>query len=307
MKQALQQDGNNLQFTALTSTELKNFKNIVNEYYDNYNSSGSSSSSGINSQIDKNLIKNDPLLQNTINLIIKYIDNGALRVASKIDGRWVIYEWIKKAILMYFIINDNVTIDTNYTKFHDKLPLKFDKYSNDDIINSKIRIVPHAIVRYGAYIGSNTILMPSFINIGAYIGNNVMVDSWATVGSCAQIGNNVHLSGGAGIGGVLEPLQANPTIIEDNCFIGARSEIVEGVIVREGAVISMGVYIGKSTKIYNKLTKEITYGEIPPYSVVISGSILDESGLFSTYAAIIIKQVDENTRRKVAINELLRN
>ena len=246
-------------------------------------------------------------LTQAINTVIDALDCAAIRVATCIDDTWITHQWVKQAILLLFKFSANQMIDANWTKFYDKLNLKFTNYNSEMFKQEALRVVPHAIVRKGAYIGKNSILMPSYINIGAYIGENVMVDTWATVGSCAQIGNNVHLSGGVGIGGVLEPLQANPTIIEDDCFIGARSEIVEGVIVKRGAVISMGVFIGQSTKIYNRETKEISYGVIPPYSVVVPGSIPSKDNSHSTYAAIIVKKVDEATRAKVSINEILRN
>lgn len=245
-------------------------------------------------------------LKDAIETIISTLDCGGIRVAENISNNWICNEWIKKAILIAFKIKKNQLIDNDFTKFYDKLDLKFTQYSQEMLDKEKIRVVPGAIVRKGAYIGKNTVLMPSFTNIGAYIDDNCMIDTWATIGSCAQIGKNVHISGGVGIGGVLEPLQNNPTIIEDDCFIGARSEIVEGVIIGKGSVISMGVYIGQSTKIYNSITNEVTYGIIPPYSVVIPGSLPNTKQNFSTYAAIIIKKVDENTRKKVSINELLR-
>jgi 2,3,4,5-tetrahydropyridine-2,6-dicarboxylate N-succinyltransferase len=242
-----------------------------------------------------------------VNAALDTLDCGGIRVAEPIGDNWVVNDWIKKAILLLFKTGQNQITDTGWTKFYDKLDLKFTDYTSDTFKQEAIRVVPHSIVRKGAYIGKNTVLMPSYINIGAYIGNNVMVDTWATVGSCAQIGNNVHLSGGVGIGGVLEPLQSNPTIIEDDCFIGARSEIVEGVIVGRGSVLSMGVYISQSTKIYDRETKTISYGKVPPYSVVIPGNLPSSDGTHSTYAAIIVKKVDEKTRAKVGINEILRD
>lgn len=254
---------------------------------------------------DQHTYSNDTI-RDAINTIINTLDCGGIRVTEKIANEWQTNQWIKQAILLSFRINKNQTIDAGYSKFHDKLELKFKDYSAEMFQNEAIRVVPHAIVRKGAYIGKNSILMPSYVNIGAYIGEGTMIDTWATIGSCAQIGNRVHISGGVGIGGVLEPLQANPTIIEDDCFIGARSEIVEGVIVEQGSVISMGVYIGQSTKIYNRETGEISFGRIPPYSVVIPGNIPHESGKYGTFAAIIIKQVDAKTRAKVSINEILR-
>lgn len=234
------------------------------------------------------------------------LDQGKIRVAEKINDQWVVNEWIKKAILLLFKTSENVPSTAGFTQFFDKVPLKFADHNQQAFIESGVRVVPPATARKGAYIAPNTILMPSYVNIGAYIDTGTLVDTWATVGSCAQIGKNVHLSGGVGIGGVLEPLQASPTIIEDDCFIGARSEIVEGVIVEKGAVISMGVYIGQSTPIYNRHTEEITYGRVPSGSVVIPGALPSKDGKYSRYCAIIMKQVDENTRRKTSLNELLR-
>lgn len=239
--------------------------------------------------------------------VIDGLDKGEIRVAEKKEGTWQVNEWVKKAILLYFIAHLNTIKKGDYTQYYDKIPNKFAEYTQADFKTSKVRVVPPATARKGAYIGPNTVLMPSYVNIGAYVDSGVMVDTWATVGSCAQIGKNVHLSGGVGIGGVLEPLQAKPTIIEDNCFIGARSEIVEGVVVEEGAVISMGVYIGQSTRIYNRMTGEITYGRIPPRSVVVPGSLPAKDGSHSLYCAVIVKQVDEKTREKVSVNELLRD
>jgi len=235
------------------------------------------------------------------------LDRGALRVAEKRDGDWQVNQWLKKAVLLSFRLEDNQTIEAGYTRFHDKVPSKYAAYSDEMFRRDGVRVVPDATVRRGAYIAPSVVLMPSFVNIGAYVDSGTMVDTWSTVGSCAQIGKNVHLSGGVGIGGVLEPLQAAPTIIEDNCFIGARSEVVEGVIVGEGSVISMGVYIGQSTRIYNRETGEITYGRIPPGSVVVSGNLPSKDGKYSLYCAVIVKQVDEKTRSKVGINELLRD
>ena len=228
-------------------------------------------------------------------------------MAENIQGKWVVHQWLKKAILLSFRIYPNQIIDAGFCHFYDKLALKFADLEPAEIIHMGVRIVPNAMVRRGAFIGKNTVLMPSYVNIGAYVDEGVMVDTWATVGSCAQIGKNVHLSGGVGIGGVLEPLQANPTIIEDNCFIGARSEVVEGVIVERGSVISMGVFLGQSTKIYNRLTGEVSYGRIPAGSVVVAGNLPSKDGSHSLYCAVIVKQVDEKTREKVSINELLRD
>jgi len=238
---------------------------------------------------------------------IDLLDRGEARVAEKREGRWVVNEWLKKAVLLYFRIEDNAFIKGGFTNYYDKVPSKYADYSSRDFRAGGVRVVPPAAARRGAYIAPGVVLMPSYVNIGAYVDSGTMVDTWATVGSCAQIGKNVHLSGGVGIGGVLEPLQAAPTIIEDNCFIGARSEIVEGVVVEEGSVISMGVYIGASTKIYNRMTGEILYGRVPAGSVVVPGSLPAEDGSHSLYCAVIVKQVDERTRAKVGINELLRD
>jgi 2,3,4,5-tetrahydropyridine-2-carboxylate N-succinyltransferase len=247
-----------------------------------------------------------PELIAAIDEVLSCLDNGQYRVAEKINEEWIVHQWIKKAVLLSFKLFPNQVIDSGFCQFYDKVPLKYNGYTNEQFQQSGVRVVPHAMVRRGAYIAKNTVLMPSYVNVGAYIDEGVMVDTWATVGSCAQIGKNVHLSGGAGIGGVLEPLQANPTIIEDNCFIGARSEVVEGVIVERNSVLSMGVFLGQSTKIYNRLTGTITYGRIPAGSVVVAGNLPSEDGSHSLYCAVIVKQVDEKTRAKVSINELLR-
>ena len=241
-----------------------------------------------------------------VNSVISQLDNGSLRVAERINGNWKVNEWIKKAVLLSFKYTKNSVISCQDIKYYDKVPTKFSAYTDDEFQSLKIRVVPGATVRHGSFIAENTVLMPSFVNIGAFVDTGTMVDTWATVGSCAQIGKNVHLSGGVGIGGVLEPLQANPTIIEENCFIGARSEIVEGVIVEKNSVISMGVFIGQSTKIYNRKTNEITYGRIPEGSVVVAGSLPSSVGNANLNCAVIVKQVDEQTRNKTAINELLR-
>lgn len=235
------------------------------------------------------------------------LNDGSARVAEKIAGEWVVHQWLKKAVLLSFRIWDNEVIDGAESKFFDKVPMKYSSYSHADFVADAVRIVPGASVRTGSYIGKNVVVMPSFVNIGAYVDEGCMVDGWATVGSCAQIGKNVHLSGGVGIGGVLEPLQAGPTIIEDNCFIGARSEIVEGVVVEEGAVISMGVYIGQSTRIFDRETGETLYGRVPAGSVVVPGNLPSKCGTYSLYAAIIVKKVDAKTRAKVGINALLRS
>lgn len=246
-------------------------------------------------------------IKNAVNEMIDLLDSGKARIAEKTNGEWKVNEWMKKGVLLYFRINENEIMRGNITQHFDKVPLKYSQYSHDEFVSGGVRVVPPAIARKGAFIASGTVLMPSYVNIGAYIDTGSMIDTWATVGSCAQIGKNVHISGGAGIGGVLEPLQANPTIIEDNCFIGARSEIVEGVIVEEGSVISMGVYIGQSTRIYNRETGEIIYGRVPAGSVVVSGSLPGHDGKYSLYCAVIVKQVDAKTRAKVSLNELLRN
>tara|TARA_R110002072_G_scaffold97972_2_gene215512 strand:+ start:10901 stop:11722 length:822 start_codon:yes stop_codon:yes gene_type:complete len=245
-------------------------------------------------------------LIDAVNKVIEQLNSGKIRVAETIDNKWSVNQWVKKAILLSFKVFDNKVINTDLVQFYDKLNLKFTEKDTAYYKNNKLRVVPQAIARDGAYIGPNTVLMPSYINIGAYIDSGCMIDTWATVGSCAQIGKNCHISGGAGIGGVLEPLQANPTIIEDDCFIGARSEIVEGVIVGKGSVISMGVFIGQSTKIYNRETDNISYGVIPPYSVVVPGTLPGHNNKYSLQCAIIVKQVDQKTRSKTSINDLLR-
>jgi 2,3,4,5-tetrahydropyridine-2,6-dicarboxylate N-succinyltransferase len=247
-----------------------------------------------------------PELLAAVNEVLSCLDSGQYRVAEKINDDWVVHQWIKKAVLLSFKLFPNQIVDAGFCQFYDKVPLKYQGYTEEQFQQTGVRVVPPAMVRKGAYIAKNSILMPSYVNVGAYIDEGVMVDTWATVGSCAQIGKNVHLSGGVGIGGVLEPLQANPTIIEDNCFIGARSEVVEGVIVERNSVLSMGVYLGQSTKIYNRMTGEITYGRIPAGSVVVAGSLPSEDKSHSLYCAVIVKQVDEKTRAKVSINELLR-
>jgi 2,3,4,5-tetrahydropyridine-2-carboxylate N-succinyltransferase len=241
-----------------------------------------------------------------INQVVAMLDTGALRVAEKIDGDWVTHQWVKKAVLLSFRVRDNRVQEAGDIRFFDKVDTKFEGWSEEQFRQGGFRVVPGTIVRKGSYVAKNAVLMPSFVNIGAYVDEATMVDTWVTVGSCAQIGKNVHLSGGVGIGGVLEPLQANPTIIEDNCFIGARSEVVEGVIIGENSVLSMGVYIGQSTPIYDRETGEVTYGRVPPGSVVISGTLPKANGAYSLYAAIIVKKVDAQTRSKTSINELLR-
>ncbi len=238
---------------------------------------------------------------------INMLDNGTARVAEKINGEWVVNQWLKKAVLLSFRVNDNRVMDGGVNRYYDKVETKYATYTPDDFAKAGVRVVPNANARHGSYIAPGAVLMPSYVNIGAYVDSGTMVDTWVTVGSCAQIGKNVHLSGGVGIGGVLEPLQAGPTIIEDNCFIGARSEIVEGVVVEEGSVISMGVFIGQSTKIYNRMTGEIIFGRVPAGSVVVPGSLPAKDGSHSLSCAVIIKQVDEKTRSKTGINELLRD
>jgi 2,3,4,5-tetrahydropyridine-2-carboxylate N-succinyltransferase len=238
---------------------------------------------------------------------IRLLDAGELRVAEKVDNQWQVNEWLKKAVLLSFRIEDNAFMKGGFTNYFDKVIPKYADYNARDFRESGVRVVPPATVRHGSYIAPSVVLMPSYVNIGAYVDSGTMVDTWATVGSCAQIGKNVHLSGGVGIGGVLEPLQAAPTIIENNCFIGARSEVVEGVIVEQGSVISMGVYIGQSTKIFDRATGEISYGRVPAGSVVVSGNLPSKDGSYSLYCAVIVKKVDEKTRGKVGINELLRD
>ena len=251
-----------------------------------------------------------PALRHAIEESIELLDSGQARVAEKQAGKWVVNQWLKKAVLLYFRTHDNTLIEAGYTRFYDKVPLKYAARSQADdgqlLTAGTTRVVPPAVARRGSYIASNVVLMPSYVNIGAYVDSGTMVDTWATVGSCAQIGKNVHLSGGVGIGGVLEPLQAGPTIIEDNCFIGARSEVVEGVVVEEGSVISMGVYIGQSTRIYDRTTGQILQGRIPAGSVVVSGNLPSADGKYSLYCAVIVKRVDAQTRQKTSINELLR-
>jgi 2,3,4,5-tetrahydropyridine-2-carboxylate N-succinyltransferase len=251
-----------------------------------------------------------PVLRHAIEECIELLDSGQARVAEKKNGQWTVNQWLKKAVLLYFRTHDNQIMAAGYTRFFDKVPLKYAALSQADegalLTGGSTRVVPPAIARRGSYIAPNTVLMPSYVNIGAYVDSGTMVDTWATVGSCAQIGKNVHLSGGVGIGGVLEPLQAAPTIIEDNCFIGARSEVVEGVIVEEGSVISMGVFIGQSTRIYDRATGQILQGRVPAGSVVVSGNLPSADGKYSLYCAVIVKRVDAQTRAKTSINELLR-
>ena len=247
-----------------------------------------------------------PEIRDAIDETIAALNDGKTRVSEKSDGEWKVNEWVKKAVLLSFRVKENAVIRDGGATYFDKVNRKFTDHEEANFVDGGYRVVPPATVRDGVYIGRNVVLMPSYVNIGAYVDDGSMIDTWATVGSCAQIGKNVHLSGGAGIGGVLEPLQATPTIIEDDCFIGARSEIVEGVIVGQGSVVSMGVYIGQSTKIYNRQTGEVSYGCVPPGSVVVSGSLPSADGSCSLYCAVIVKQVDEQTRSKTSLNDLLR-
>ena len=250
---------------------------------------------------------NSPEVREAVEQVISDLNKGRIRVAERQGvGQWTVNQWIKKAVLLSFRLNDNELMRAGDLAFFDKVKTKFSHLDEAEVRAAGVRIVPPAVARRGAYLAKNVVLMPSYVNIGAYVDEGTMVDTWATVGSCAQIGKNVHLSGGVGIGGVLEPLQANPTIIEDNCFIGARSEVVEGVIVEENSVISMGVYIGQSTKIYNRATGEVSYGRIPAGSVVVSGNLPSADGKYSLYCAVIVKQVTAETRAKTSINELLR-
>jgi 2,3,4,5-tetrahydropyridine-2,6-dicarboxylate N-succinyltransferase len=247
-------------------------------------------------------------VRDAVNEVISQLNVGKLRVATREGvGQWTVHQWIKKAVLLSFRLNDNEIMRAGDLAFFDKVQTKFAHLTPQEMAATGVRVVPPAVARRGSYIAKGAILMPSYVNIGAYVDEGTMVDTWATVGSCAQVGKNVHLSGGVGLGGVLEPLQANPTIIEDNCFIGARSEVVEGVIVEENSVISMGVYIGQSTPIYDRATGEVTYGRVPAGSVVISGSLPKDGGKYSLYAAVIVKRVDAQTRAKTSLNDLLRD
>ena len=252
----------------------------------------------------------EPAIRDAVAHVIAELDAGRLRVAEKVAGDWVTHQWIKKAVLLSFRLADSAPIglagEQAPFRFYDKVPTKFARFDAAAFAQAGVRVVPPAVARRGAFVAPNVVLMPCYVNIGAYVGEGTMVDTWATVGSCAQIGRNVHLSGGAGIGGVLEPLQANPTIIEDNCFIGARSEVVEGVIVEENSVLGMGVFIGQSTKIYDRASGAISYGRVPAGSVVVAGSLPAHDGTHSLYCAVIVKRVDAKTRAKTAINELLR-
>jgi len=251
--------------------------------------------------------KADAALKEAVEAAIGLLDRGEARVAEKRDGTWQVNEWLKKAVLLYFRLHPNQVMDDGTTRYYDKVPLKYSNHDAPAFARDGARVVPHATVRRGAYIGPDVVLMPSYVNLGAYVGQGTMVDTWATIGSCAQIGKNVHISGGAGIGGVLEPLQASPTIIEDDCFIGARSEVVEGVIVEQGAVLSMGVFIGQSTRIYDRESGEILQGRVPAGAVVVPGSLPSADGRYSLACAVIVKRVDAKTRAKVGINELLRS
>ena len=271
----------------------KSFEKIINEAWEN--------KSQVNSKSNKKLLK-------TINQTIELLDSGKIRVAEKKNSSWITNQWVKKAILLSFRVNEMKTSKGPYSTWFDKIEGKTQKWDKKKLIKAGFRSVPNGVVRKGAFIAKNVILMPSFVNLGAYVDEGTMIDTWASVGSCAQVGKNCHISGGAGIGGVLEPMQANPTIIEDNCFVGARSEVVEGVIVGEGSVLSMGVFIGKSTKIVNRSTGEILFEKIPPYSVVVPGSLPSKNNPDgpALYCVVIIKQVDEKTRSKTSINDLLR-
>lgn len=246
-------------------------------------------------------------LVSAVDEAITLLDTGQMRVAEKVDSGWQVNQWLKKAVLLSFRLKQNTVMPGQHTNFYDKVPLKYAGYDEQQFMQAGVRVVPDAIVRRGAYVAANVILMPSYVNIGAFVDSGTLVDTWATVGSCAQIGKNVHLSGGVGIGGVLEPVQAGPTIIEDNCFIGARSEVVEGVIVEQGSVLSMGVFISQSTRIYDRETREISYGRIPAGSVVVAGNLPAADGSHSLYCAVIVKQVDAKTRAKTSLNELLRS
>lgn len=274
-------------------TEFENFEAVIENAWEN-RSEISPSTQGV--------------VRDAVTAALQQLDSGSARIAEKTDGKWVVNQWLKKAVLLSFRLfpNDLISGGPAAGGWWDKVPSKFDGWSAEDFKRSGIRAVPPCAVRRGAFVANDVVLMPSFVNIGAYVGEGTMVDTWASIGSCAQIGAGCHISAGAGIGGVLEPLQANPTIIEDNCFIGARSEVVEGVIVGEGSVISMGVFITASTKIVNRLSGKTTYGEVPPYSVVVPGTLPSEKGGPNLYCAVIVKQVDEKTRAKTSVNDLLR-
>ena len=276
---------------------MNNLKELISKAFEDRNTISIATTGSIREAVEETL---------------NQLDNGTLRVCEKINGEWTVNQWIKKAILLSFLLNDNEISEGPYATWFDKIPSKTVNWKKNDHVNSGFRYVPNGVVRKSAFIAKGVVLMPCFVNIGAYVDEGTMIDTWATVGSCAQIGKNCHISGGAGIGGVLEPLQASPVIIEDNCFIGARSEVAEGVIIKEGSVLSMGVYIGASTKIVNRLTGEIHMGKVPPYSVVVPGSLPgknlpDGSVGPSLYCTVIVKQVDEKTRSKTSINDLLRD
>jgi len=271
---------------------VKDIKTIIETAFDN------------KENLDKT---NTSEVEKAVSKCIQRLDDGTVRIAEPTANGWIVNEWAKKAVLLSFKLSENRVREEETTNYYDKVDLKFENFSKKEFEEVGARIVPHATVRQGSFIGKNVVLMPSYVNIGAYVGEGTMIDTWATVGSCAQIGNNVHLSGGAGIGGVLEPLQASPTIIEDNCFIGARSEVVEGVVVGAGSVLSMGVFIGQSTKIYNRKTGEISSGKVPPGSVIVPGSLPSKDGSHSLYCVVIVKTVDQQTRSKVSINDLLRD
>ncbi|MGB5246360.1 MAG: 2,3,4,5-tetrahydropyridine-2,6-dicarboxylate N-succinyltransferase [Woeseia sp.] len=249
----------------------------------------------------------DAEVRRAVDEALRLLDSGRARVAEKANGQWRVNDWLKKAVLLSFRLNSNRVMAGGASQYYDKVPLKFTDFTEQQFKDAGVRVVPNAQVRHGAYVAPDVVLMPSYVNIGAYIDSGTMVDTWATVGSCAQIGRNVHLSGGVGIGGVLEPLQAAPTIIEDDCFIGARSEVVEGVVVEQGSVISMGVYLGQSTRIYDRRSGAISYGRIPAGSVVVAGNLPAADGSHSLYCAVIVKQVDAKTRARTSLNELLRN
>jgi 2,3,4,5-tetrahydropyridine-2-carboxylate N-succinyltransferase len=248
-----------------------------------------------------------PEILDAVEQAVALLDSGRARVAEPGEGGWTVNEWLKKAVLLYFRLHHNAVVDAGYTRFYDKVPLKYADYDAKRFASDGARVVPPAVVRRGAFVSDDAVLMPCYVNIGAWVGPGTMIDTWATVGSCAQIGANVHIAGGAGIGGVLEPLQAAPTIIEDDCFIGARSEVVEGVIVERGAVLSMGVFVGQSTRIYDREREEVTYGRIPAGAVVVPGSLPSDDGRYSLACAVIVKSVDAKTRARVGINELLRS
>ena len=275
---------------------MSELKNIINDAFENREN--------IN-------IKTSGEIRNAVNNTLNQLDSGVIRVCEKVDNKWIVNQWIKKAILLSFRLNDNEIIKASHATWFDKVESKTANWTREDHLKAGFRYVPDAVVRKSAFIAKGVILMPSFVNLGAYVDEGTMIDTWATVGSCAQIGKNCHISGGAGIGGVLEPLQANPVIIEDNCFVGARSEVAEGVIVGEGAVLSMGVFIGASTKIIDRETGEIHMGKVPPYSVVVPGTLpgkkTDDTLNPSLYCAVIVKKVDEKTRSKTSINDLLRD